>query len=210
MKRKEEIGMDSSTPQFQNTYHNQWTLPKQTESPEMRTFHDAAERVLGMAADLARIVTKAHQGAATQLIKGDWSQARKYFSLSEKYSKWADYRTSPVGFGIHTLPVQSNESLRLTQSQLEAHPAWKDFGVEHDKHPPLRGWLAVPLVGADGLNYGLIQTSDPYEGDFTEEDEANLKRVAKLTATALDALAMLYFPDYRARIEAAQRTTSTD
>ena len=44
----------------------------------------------------------------------------------------------------------------------------------------MRGWLAVPLIGSDGQNYGFIQISDPLEGDFTEQDEANLLRLASL------------------------------
>ena len=64
----------------------------------------------------------------------------------------------------------------------------------------MRGWLAVPLIGSDGVNYGFIQASDRLDGDFTEQDEANLVRLATLTATALDALAQLYLPEYRAKI----------
>jgi GAF domain-containing protein len=45
----------------------------------------------------------------------------------------------------------------------------------------MRGWLAVPLIGSDGENYGFIQASDRLEGDFTEQDEANLLRLASLT-----------------------------
>jgi GAF domain-containing protein len=48
----------------------------------------------------------------------------------------------------------------------------------------MRGWLAVPLIGSDGDNYGFIQVSDRLEGDFTAQDEANLLRLASLTATA--------------------------
>ena len=42
----------------------------------------------------------------------------------------------------------------------------------------MRGWLAVPLIGSDGANYGFIQASDRLEGEFTEQDEANLVRLA--------------------------------
>ena len=62
--------------------------------------------------------------------------------------------------------------MSLTQAELEQHPGWKHFGVEAGKHPPMRGWLAVPLVGEDGRNYALLQLSDKYdEADFTQEDE---------------------------------------
>jgi hypothetical protein len=63
----------------------------------------------------------------------------------------------------------------------------------------MRGWLAVPLMGSDGENYGFIQVSDRLEGDFTAEDEANLLRLASLTATALNALAQLHLPEHRAK-----------
>lgn len=183
---------------YANTYHNARTETRPTDTPAQTAFLDAADGVLAQAAELARVVTSAHQGAATQMIAGDWSHARKYFSLSEKYAAWADYHTPAVGFGIHAYIAQTNQPMRLTEAELEAHPAWKNFGTENDKHPPMRGWLAVPLIGSDGQNYGLVQVSDRYEGDFTPEDEANMVRLAKLTAQALDALAMVYFPDYRA------------
>ena len=83
--------------------------------------------------------------------------------------------------------------MRLTQAELEQHPAWKHFGVETGKHPPMRGWLAVPLAGEHGRNYGLLQLSDKYDDDdFTEQDEAQLEQLARLTATTLGALLRLH------------------
>jgi len=53
----------------------------------------------------------------------------------------------------------------------------------------MRGWLAVPLLGQDGRNYGLLQLSDKDDDqDFTEEDETQLTRLAQLTAKTLDAI----------------------
>jgi len=184
-----------------NTYHNLRTPPKPGERPEMVAFYNAADPVLALAAELARVVTHAHQGAATQMVNGDWSEVRKYFSLSQKYAAWADYHTPAVGYGIHAYLVTSNRPLRLTQAELEAHPAWRNFGDEYGKHPPMRGWLAIPLIGSDGRNYGLIQASDRYEGDFTADDEQHLTQVAQLTSVALDALARAYLPDYREQVQ---------
>jgi hypothetical protein len=45
-------------------------------------------------------------------------------------------------------------------------------------------------------------------GDFTEQDEDNLVRLATLTATALDALAQLHLPDYRAKLASAAKASS--
>ena len=149
------------------------------------------------AAELARVLAWAHQGAATQLIGDGWDHARKYFSLSEKYSRWADYHQPARGFGIHAYAHQVKRPIRLTDQELRAHPEWRDFGAEKASHPPMRGWLAVPLIGFDGQNYGFIQASDRLEGDFTEQDEANLVRLATLTSAALDALARLHLPQYQ-------------
>ena len=66
--------------------------------------------------------------------------------------------------------------------------------------PSRIGLAAVPLIGSDGANYGFIQASDRLDGDFTEQDEANLVRLASLNSTALDALAQLHLPDYRAKV----------
>lgn len=200
----------SESPSYVNTYHNHRTPAKASERPELVAFYDATDTILSEAAELARAVTFAHQGAAAQLINGDWSQGRKYFSLSEKYAAWADYDTPAVGFGIHAYVREINRPMRMTQAELETHPQWRNFGTENGKHPPMRGWLVAPLIGSDGLNYGFIQVSDRYEGDFTEQDEAQLVRLAKLTSTALDALAMVHFPDYRAKVldrHAAQGVT---
>lgn len=191
----------SESEAFVNTYHNMRTPPKPGERPEMVAFYNAADPVLALAAELARVVTQAHQGAATQMVNGDWSEVRKYFSLSEKYADWADYRTPASGFGIHAYVTKTNRSLRLTQAELEAHPQWRNFGTEQGKHPPMRGWIAMPLIGSDGLNYGLIQVSDRVEGEFSEEDEQHLAQLARLTSAALDALAMAYLPDYREKVQ---------
>ena len=64
----------------------------------------------------------------------------------------------------------------------------------------MRGWLAVPLIGFDGQNDGFIQASDRLEGEFTEQDEANLVRLAALTSAALDGLAQLYLPEYQDKV----------
>jgi len=160
---------------------------------ELTPFAAAVDRVLHLTAELARNLVGAHQGAATLLVSGDWAHARKWFSLSSKYANWYDYRAPAVGFGLHALVVSENIPLRLTQAELEAHPAWRGFGVEASKHPPMRGWLAIPLIGQDQHNYGLLQLSDKYnDAEFTQEDESHLMQLAQLTATTLDALRSIY------------------
>ena len=156
-------------------------------------FTTAIDGTLHLTAELARRLIGAHQAAASLIIRGNWKGMRKYFSLSPKYAAWYGYRTPAVGFGIHAEVVAHNTAMRFTQAELEQYPGWKHFGVEAGRHPPMRGWLAVPLIGEDGRNYGLLQLSDKYnDADFTEEDEAQLKQLAQLTSTTLDALRRLY------------------
>ena len=196
-----------TTERFLNTYHNARTAPSAEVPADLAGFMLAADPVLAEAAELARILVRAHQGAATQLIGDGWAHARKYFSLSEKYSEWADYRAPAKGFGIHAYAHKVTRPIRLTDEELRAHDEWRNFGHEIDNHPPMRGWLAVPLVGSDGVNYGFIQASDRLEGEFTEQDETNLARLAALTSTALDALAQLHLSDYRR--EVAERSSGS-
>jgi hypothetical protein len=40
--------------------------------------------------------------------------------------------------------------VRLTQTEVEAHPAWQGFGNQAAAHPPMRGWLATAVFGEDG------------------------------------------------------------
>jgi GAF domain-containing protein len=164
-----------------------------SDAAEPTPFAEAVDRVLRLTAEIARNLVGAHQGAATLLISGDWKHARKWFSLSSKYANWDEYRAPAVGVGLHALVVAENKPLRLTQAEVEAHEAWRGFGDEATRHPPMRGWLAVPLIGQDQHNYGLLQLSDKYNNaEFTEEDENHLIQLAQLTAMALDALRTIY------------------
>ncbi len=166
------------------------------ESAVATPFATAVDRVLQLAVEVARNLVGAHQSAAALIVSDDWKGARKWFSLSSKYAQWYEYRAPAVGIGLHTLVVEENRPIRLTQAEVEAHPAWKGFGTEAQRHPPMRGWLAVPLMGPDGRNYGLLQLSDKYnDAEFNQDDETHLIQLAQLTSIALDALRARYADD---------------
>lgn len=153
-------------------------------------FESSVDATLQATCELARALIGAHQAAMSLIVDGDWHQARKYFSLSDKYADFRDFTMPARGIGLHALVVAENAVLRLTQAEIERHPGWRGFAEAAETHPPLRGLLAVPLVGEDGLNYGLLQVSDRADGgDFDERDERRLRRLAVLAAFALDALA---------------------
>jgi GAF domain-containing protein len=166
-------------------------------APELARDSDGAARVdllLRHVCHLARSLTGAEQAAmALQATVDDGP--RKYFSLSAAYSPWQDYRPDPKGLGLHGLEIPPGEVIRLTQAEVEAHPAWQNFGDQAADHPPMRGWLATAVCGDGGYRYGLLQLSDKGgDADFTEEDEVRLRELAELVGAALDALRLSHTP----------------
>jgi signal transduction histidine kinase/DNA-binding response OmpR family regulator len=143
------------------------------------------ERLL-LITDQARAVIGAHQAITTRTVNSQKRQDINAVSLSEKYAQWRDYDTQPDGSGIYSLVCATNKPMRMTQEELEKHPAWHGFGKEAGHHPPMRGWLAVPLIGRNGQNLGVIQLSDKYEGEFTGEDEAILVQFAQMASVAIE------------------------
>jgi GAF domain-containing protein len=131
----------------------------------------------------ARTVIGAHQ-AVVNLIGPDSSITVAGLSLSDKYAAYRTYDEQPQGTGIYTLVCRENRPMRMTKEEIERHPAWRNFGSQKGKHPPMRGWLAAPLVGLDGRNLGLIQLSDKYEGEFTAEDQDALVQMAHMASAA--------------------------
>lgn len=148
----------------------------------------SVEALLTVVADITRELVPSHQAATTVIGGRSWSKAAHGFSLSDKYAAWRRYDENPDGSGIYRQVAELNHPMRLTQRELEAHPAWHGFGAAAARHPPMRGWLAVPLHGRKGQGIGVIQLSDRTEGEFTEEDEAILVSLAAVTSARLDTL----------------------
>jgi two-component sensor histidine kinase/PAS domain-containing protein len=137
--------------------------------------------------DAAREIVGVHQSVVSLTRGPDWSQAINAVSLSDKYEAYRDYAKAPEGSGIYALVCETNRPMRLTQAELETHPRWRGFGQHTTDHPPMRGWLAAPLVAQNGQNLGLIQLSDKTDGtEFGAGDEAVLVQLAQLAASAIE------------------------
>lgn len=147
-----------------------------------------ANRALSDAVELLRRLIPSHQSAAAIIVQDDWSSMRKFFSLSPKYAAWSHYRVGAVGHGIHRWLTEQRKPVRLTQAELEAHPEWRGFGFEADRHPPMRGWLAAPLLDSSGTCWGMLQLSDRLTGEYTAGDEATLVRFTDLLTLTLESL----------------------
>ena len=141
---------------------------------------------LQLITDQARDIIEAHQSVSSLTVDENWAQAIHAVSLSEKYAQWREYGEKSDGSGIYTLVCRMQRPIRMTQAELEAHPDWRGFGKEAGSHPPMRGWLAAPLTNSNGKNIGLIQLSDKYEGEFTQEDESILVQLAQMASAAID------------------------
>ena len=153
-----------------------------------RTLHTvlAAEDIAQALVTAVRDILQTHQAVVSLTEAGGWTQAINAVSLSDKYAAYRGYDAKTDGSGIYAQVCRDNRVMRLTQAQLEAHPAWRGFGEHAGAHPVLRGWLAVPLIDRMGKNIGLIQASDRFEGDFTDEDEAILVQLASIAATGFE------------------------
>ena len=142
------------------------------------------EEMLHLLAREARFMIGAHQCAISYVPDGDFRAAIHTHSLSKKYSKYNTYDVMPTGKGIWEVIAQNKVAIRMTQDKLVSHPRWKNFSELKDErgleHPPMRGWLAVPIVGQRGGFLGVLQLSDRYEGGFSQHDEDELARLATL------------------------------
>ena len=146
---------------------------------------------LRVLADQAREIIGAHQAVTSIAAEPGGTQSVSAVSLSDKYALWRDHAALPGGPEIHDWLCRANRPVRMTQEELERHPLWRGSGGNEAGHPPMRGWLAVPLVGSGGRNLGVVQLSDRLNGDFTEQDEAALVQLAQTGAVAIES-ARLY------------------
>ena len=158
--------------------------PAAGEVDDAETFHEALR---GLAL-VSRLRIGAHQAALSYVPDGDFKAAIHTHSFSEKYARYNAYDVMPTGDGIWGLVVKQRAPIRITTDELYAHPAFKEFsGLKNGhglEHPPMPGWLAVPVLRRDGGLIGVVQLSDKFDGEFTEADEDQLVQLAKFyTAT---------------------------
>lgn len=132
------------------------------------------------------MIVGAHQSVMSITVGSSWSQAVSALSMSPKYAHWLTYASVPDGSGIYAMICETNQPRRMTQAELTAHARFRGFGKDGKNHPPMRGWLAAPLIGSNGKNLGLIQLSDRYDGDFDEKDEAVLVKLASMASVAIE------------------------
>ncbi|HWI40616.1 MAG TPA: HAMP domain-containing protein [Verrucomicrobiae bacterium] len=77
--------------------------------------------------------------------------------------------------------------LRIGAADLEKHPHWKGLP---EGHVPLRGLLAVPVIGCGDV-IGIMMATDRLDGgDFDEEDELIFSQLAALASMAVQCVVL--------------------
>ena len=100
----------------------------------------------------------------------------------------------PRGRGVLGVLITEPKPLRLTN--VSEHP--RSYGFP-DGHPPMRGFLGVPIV-IRGAAWGNLYLTEKQAGDFTEADEEAAIILADWAATAIEN-ARLYQSSERRRVE---------
>jgi signal transduction histidine kinase/ActR/RegA family two-component response regulator len=171
------------------------------------------EEVVRLINEKARELTGARTADVNLVHDGDWERSRTAPSSSGEYAARGDYDAQVTGGRIYSLVAREKRTMRMSQAELEMNPAWRGFSVEAGKHPPLRGWMAAPLLGGDGECIGVVQLSDKWvggdAGEFTEADEALLWQLAQVASVALENQ-QLYKQEQEARQMAEQATRAKD
>lgn len=167
------------------------TLRRAADAAQAITWHQTVDAMLQEVAEQARFVIGAHQSVVSLAPGHGLSQVISALSVSEKYAGYRVLRDLPDASGIYATVCENRRVVRMTQAELEAHPRWRDFGSYGDKHPLMRGWLAVSLMGRRGQNIGLLQLSDKYDGEFTLQDEYVALELAQLAAIAIENAGLL-------------------
>ena len=159
-----------------------FTLQRAADAAQAITWHQTLEGTLQEVAEQARGVIGTHHAAVKLTDHSEGLPGMTVVSLSSKYAAYRDQIKIPEGTGIYATVSEGNRPVRMTRSEIQAHPYWSDHASQH---PNLRGWLAVPLISRNGDNLGVLELSDKYEGDFTQQDEYVAMELAQLASTAL-------------------------
>lgn len=157
--------------------------------PELadRYLEGTLEGALHVLSRQARLMVEAHQSALSYVPDGKFKLGIHTHSFSSKWAKYNTYNVMPTGEGIWGIIAEQKTTMRLTREELRAHPRWKNFSDKKDdrglEHPELPGWLAAPILDENGGRLlGVVQLSDKFEGDFTQEDEDKLVQLAAMIA----------------------------
>jgi signal transduction histidine kinase len=123
--------------------------------------------------------------SATILPGGDWAGAVTAVVADEGASQWRDAAAAPSRDGPGGIAAAASGPIRLAGEHLDALLVAHGLGDAASQEPPLRGWLAVPILDVDGARLGVVQLTGRRDGAFTAADELAVVSIARVAATAV-------------------------
>ena len=139
---------------------------------------DVFDASIQLEALVAAIAAQAREATGARLAAVDLFGDAETPAIARR-SPSGDARTGRLapGQALSERVCRERTPLRLGRDELDA--------------PPLHGYLAAPLLHADGSCIGLVELTDKADGDFDPDDETRLVQLARLSSAAV-ANARLY------------------
>ncbi len=163
------------------------TLQRAAAAAQAITRHQTLHGLLHEVARQAREVIGTHQAVFSLTTGGHAAGTLHALSLSGRPAACRDLISPKDGTGLYALACSSPRPLRMTQAELQALAG----GPGAASQPVMHGWLAAPLAGRDGRTIGLLQLSDKYQGEFTQQDEYVAAELAQLASIAIENAGLL-------------------
>ena len=157
---------------------------------------ESLEQALEVFVKQARSMVNAHQAALSYFPQGDFKRAVHTVSLSEKYANYQTYGLMPTEDEVWRAVFSDKSSYCLTHEQLIVHSKLKNLSNLKDarglEHPPMRGWLAVPILNRNHQFAGVLQASDCEQGEFSDTDLKEFWDLARLLSPMLELQEVQY------------------
>jgi signal transduction histidine kinase len=115
---------------------------------------------------------------------GDWAEAVTAVRSGDGSGATPDGAATPSAAGPAGIAAAAGP-IRLDGEPLDALLAAHGLGEASAQVPPLRGWLAVPIVDVDGARFGVVQVTGRHDGPFTPADERAVVAMGRLAAAAV-------------------------
>lgn len=137
------------------------------------------EAVLARIIEAARVVADCRYGALG--VIGENGQLTEFIPLGMTEEEIAGIAEWPHGRGLLGLLIKRPQTLRL--ADISTHP--ESFGFPPG-HPPMRGFLGVPLRVRDEVFGNLYLTEKAGGREFDEQDEITVKALATAAGIAIE------------------------
>ncbi|MGH3318980.1 MAG: SpoIIE family protein phosphatase [Streptosporangiaceae bacterium] len=129
----------------------------------------------------------AHQAATVVAPDGDWLHATVSVASTPQGGARGPHPGALAGRAwMYDLVRTRGDTVRLSRAELDGHPARRHIGSADSGSLPSKSWLGVPLFASDGGCLGVLELTDCYKRELTEDDEVVLVQLAQLASVAIE------------------------